>query len=469
MSDIQFYNSLTRTKETFTPINGNEVRMYSCGPTVYNVAHIGNFRAYVFSDILRRALLSKGYDVKLVMNLTDVDDKTIKGAQAAGLPLTEYTKTYKDAFFEDIERLRIKPAFAYPAATGHIPEMIDIIKRLAANGHTYEADGSTYFRIASFPEYGKLSNLSQDDLIAGASGRVASDEYEKENVSDFALWKGYTEGDGDVAWESPFGKGRPGWHIECSAMSSKYLGAHFDLHTGGVDNKFPHHENEIAQSECAFKEPFVNYWLHCEHLIVDGEKMSKSKGNFFTLRDLLDKGHNPLAIRYLLLSSHYRKQLNFTFEGLAQAQKAIDRVNDLVFRLRDVTSNSGDTSDLCALLTKSEEAFFACLYDDLNIAGALGVLFEFVRDVNSAFDTLDTTFRDDALVFLTKVNDIIDCFDVEAVEDELLDDDIQRLIDERTAARKSKDFARADEIRDTLAAEGIELLDTPDGVKWKRK
>ena len=314
MKDILFYNSLTREKEVFKPINANEVGMYSCGPTVYNYAHIGNFRAYIFSDLLRRVLEDYGYNVKLVMNLTDVDDKTIKNSKENHISLNDYTKKYKEAFFEDIKTLGIKKATVNPAATDHIKEMIDIIELLKKNGHTYESDGSVYFKISTFPQYGELANLDKQELLDGASGRVLNDEYDKENASDFVLWKAYTEDDGDVYWDSPFGKGRPGWHIECSAMSCKYLGKHFDIHTGGVDNKFPHHENEIAQNEAAFNEKFVNYWLHCEHLIVDGEKMSKSKGNFYTLRDLLDKGLSPEAIRYSLINSHYRKQLNFTYQ-----------------------------------------------------------------------------------------------------------------------------------------------------------
>ena len=290
MKDIVFYNSLTRKKEVFNPINKDEVGIYSCGPTVYNYAHIGNFRAYIFSDLIRRVLEDYGYNVKLIMNLTDVDDKTIKNSKENNISLESYTQKYKEAFFEDINTLNIKKATAYPSATLHIKEMIDIIELLKKNNHTYEVDGSVYFKISTFQKYGELANLDKQELLDGASGRVFNDEYDKENASDFVLWKAYTEEDGDVYWDSPFGKGRPGWHIECSAMSCKYLGNHFDIHTGGIDNKFPHHENEIAQNEAAFNEKFVNYWLHCEHLIVDGEKMSKSKGNFYTLRDLLDKG-----------------------------------------------------------------------------------------------------------------------------------------------------------------------------------
>ncbi|MBI4978033.1 MAG: cysteine--tRNA ligase [Spirochaetes bacterium] len=462
---LTFHNSLTRREEEFIPIDPKEVKVYSCGPTVYNPAHIGNFRAYVVSDLLHRTLMLAGYNVKLVMNLTDVDDKTIRGAKAANMPLAEYTAKYKQMFFEDMETLRIKKAFKYPAATDHISEMVDIIKKLRDKGHTYEADGSIYFRIDTFTSYGALANLAENKLIAGKSGRVANDEYEKENAADFALWKGYTPDDGDVFWETELGKGRPGWHIECSAMSSKYLGTHFDIHTGGVDNKFPHHENELAQSECAFGGKFVNYWLHNEHLIVDGEKMSKSKGNFFTLRDLTAKGYDPLAIRYLLLSSHYRKQLNFTIDGITQASKAIERVNDLIFRLKTPSAATGDAAVREKLAT-ARSAFRQHLFNDLNIAGSLGVLFDFIRETNHAFSSIDRLLADEILAFLKEVDSVIGCFTFDAGAS--LAEDVERLIADRTAARKAKDYKKSDEIRDKLKAMGIEIMDTPAGVTWKK-
>ncbi len=470
MYNLSFYNSITRQKEVFKPINDKQVGMYSCGPTVYNYAHIGNLRAYVFSDLIRRVLEDAGYNVKLVMNLTDVDDKTIKNSIEKKVSLDEYTKEYKNAFFEDIKALRIKPADTNPSATDHIKEMIDIIKLLKKNGHTYEVDGSVYFKISTFKGYGELANLDKQELIAGASGRVSSDEYDKENASDFVLWKAYTPEDGEVYWDSPFGKGRPGWHIECSAMSAKYLGKHFDIHTGGVDNKFPHHENEIAQNECAFNEKFVNYWLHCEHLIVDGEKMSKSKGNFYTLRDLLDKGISALAIRYSLINSHYRKQLNFTIEGIKQSQSAIDRVNDLIFRLKDINNDStSDSSDLLEKISEFNNNFTLAIYNDLNISEALGVFFTFVKLINTSFDNVNNSVRDEALKFIERVNNIVDCFNVK--EDIVLEDEakINKLIEERSIAKKNKDFALADKIRDELIGMGIEIMDTPQGVKWKRK
>lgn len=468
---IKFYNSLTRQKEEFKPMNEKEVGMYSCGPTVYNYAHIGNFRAYIFSDLVRRVLEDYGYNVKLVMNLTDVDDKTIRNSKENHISLSEYTKKYKEAFFEDIKTLRIKPATVNPSATEHINEMIDIIKLLEKNGHTYEADGSIYFKISTFPEYGELANLDKQELKEGASGRVSSDEYDKENASDFVLWKAYTEEDGDIYWDSPFGKGRPGWHIECSAMSCKYLGKHFDIHTGGVDNKFPHHENEIAQNEAAFNEKFVNYWLHCEHLIVDGEKMSKSKGNFYTLRDLLNKGLSAEAIRYSLMNSHYRKQLNFTIEGINQSQSAIDRVNDLIFRLKDVNKTDADDSAVMKELEEANKNFFESIYDDLNVSEALGVFFSFIKSINISFDSINVSSRDAIIKFIERVNNIINCFnmngekEIESSEEEK----INKLIEERTLAKKEKNYKRADEIRDELNSMGIEIMDTPNGVRWKRK
>ncbi len=472
MKNIVFYNSLTREKEVFKPINADEVGMYSCGPTVYNYAHIGNFRAYVFSDLLKRVLEDYGYNVKLIMNLTDVDDKTIKNSKESNISLNEYTKKYKEAFFEDIKTLGIKKASENPSATDHIKEMIDIIELLKKNGYTYEADGSIYFKISSFPKYGELANLDKQELLENASGRVLNDEYDKENASDFVLWKAYTKEDGDVYWDSPFGRGRPGWHIECSAMSSKYLGKHFDIHTGGIDNKFPHHENEIAQNEAAFNEKFVNYWLHCEHLIVNGEKMSKSKGNFYTLRDLLDKGLSPEAIRYSLINSHYRKQLNFTIDGIKQSQSAIDRVNDLIFRLHNIKRNEENkiNDNILKELEISHEKFSQSIYNDLNISEALGVLFTLIKNINTSFDYINNDARDKILKFIDRVNNIINCFkinDNESINED--DDKINKLIEERTSAKKEKNYKKADEIRDQLLSMGIEVMDTPQGVKWKRK
>ncbi len=328
---IRFYNTLSRALEVFESLVPGRVGLYTCGPTVYNFAHIGNFRAYMFEDLLHRHLLRSGLQVLRVMNLTDVDDKTIRGALAAGLPLKAFTAPFVQAFFEDLRALNILPADHYPAATDHVPEMIALVQTLLDKGHAYRSDdGSVYYRIDSFPSYGCLCHLDRSGLQAGA--RVAQDEYEKDNVADFALWKAWDEADGDVAWEAPWGRGRPGWHLECSAMSMRYLGPSFDLHTGGVDNMFPHHEDEIAQSEAATGQRFVRYWMHCAHLVVEGQKMSKSAGNFFTLRDLLQRGFNGREIRYLLLSTHYRQQLNFTIDGLHGARTALGRLD--AFRAR---------------------------------------------------------------------------------------------------------------------------------------
>ena len=316
---MRVHNSLTRRIEDLVPIADNEIRLYTCGPTVYNFAHIGNFRAYAFEDVLRRTILFNGMKIRQVMNLTDVDDKTIRGANAAGVPLQDYTKTYKDAFFADLKTLNIQPAEVYPAATDHIPEMIALVERLVEKGVAYKSDdGSVYFGVRKFPGYGKLAHIDFDNQRTGA--RCAADEYDKENVGDFALWKAWEPSDGPVGWDSPWGRGRPGWHIECSAMSMKYLGETFDLHTGGIDNLFPHHENEIAQAEAATGKPFVKTWMHCAHLRVNGEKMSKSLGNFFTLRDLLDKGYTGREIRYVLINAHYRSGLNFAFSALDDAR-----------------------------------------------------------------------------------------------------------------------------------------------------
>ena len=337
---LKFYNTALRQKETFVPLEGRHVRMYTCGPTVYNFAHIGNFRTYVFEDLLRRTLKFFGYQVTQVMNLTDVDDKTIKGAIANKVSLDAFTEPFKEAFFEDLKTLRIEPVEHYPAATDYIPEMIAMIEELLQKGIAYAGgDGSIYYAIQKFPRYGCLSHLHLEELQAGASERVANDEYEKDNVADFVLWKSYDpERDGEIYWESPFGPGRPGWHLECSAMAMKILGETIDIHVGGIDNMFPHHENEIAQSEACSGKPFVKLWMHAEHLVVDHKKMSKSLGNFYTLRDLLAKGYTGTQVRYLLLQTHYKTQLNFTFQGLDGAKSALQRLNDFIQRLNEIES-----------------------------------------------------------------------------------------------------------------------------------
>jgi len=462
---IRFYNTLSRRLEEFEPLIPGQVRMYTCGPTVYNFAHIGNFRTYLFEDLLRRHLKYRGYAVTQVMNLTDVEDKTIRASRETGVPLKELTKKYIDAFFADLDTLRIERAEHYPAATDHIPEMVAIIKRLREKGHTYEAGGSTYFRLSSFPGYGRLSHFDLSRLKEGASGRVDLDEYGTEDARDFALWKAHDADDGDVYWDTELGRGRPGWHIECSAMSMKYLGESFDIHTGGIDNMFPHHENEIAQSECATGQTFVKYWLHSAHLMVEGRKMAKSFGNFYTLRDLVEAGHNPIAIRWVLLATHYRQPSNFTFEAVEAANQALQRIKDFRLRLKNAM---GSGSDLAAEIETCEKAFGAALDDDLNISGALAAVFDFVRDVNRLIDRGEAGARgaENATALLERLDAVTGLFPVmeDAVPQAVLD-----LALERQQARRNKDFARADAIRNQLANDGWIIEDTPDGPRVKRK
>jgi len=477
---LQFYNTMSRRQEAFEPREAGKAAMYTCGPTVYNYAHIGNFRAYIFEDILRRALRFCGYEVNQVMNLTDVDDKTIRDSIAAGMSLDAFTQQFKDAFFEDVDELRIERAEAYPAATDHISEMIDIITTLIEKNIAYVSDDNcVYYSIDKFPDYGKLAQIDRSGQRSGT--RVKNDEYEKDSVADFALWKAWGETDGDTAWDSPWGRGRPGWHIECSAMSMKYLGPHFDLHTGGVDNMFPHHEDEIAQSEAATGETFVNYWLHCEHLMVNGKKMSKSEGNFFTLRDLLDAGYTGREVRYLLLAAHYRQQLNFRaprnaetnvieFVGLEEARTVLRRFDDFIHRLREVAASPDmglDTAtNLCAT---AESAFRAGLEDDLNISEALAAFFDFMRDVNKALDdsALAGNPAEMVLTACRRFDSVLDVFDLDKGEEEA-PAEILALVEARQQARQTKDFARADEIRDELTNAGWVLEDSPTGPRVKR-
>jgi cysteinyl-tRNA synthetase len=464
---VKLYNTLGRALSDFAPKDGH-VRLYTCGPTIYNVAHIGNLRTFLFEDVLRRALKAKGWRVTQVMNLTDVDDKTIEGAMKAGLPLREFTEKYAQAFFEDLRTLGIEPAEHYPRATDHIPEMIALIERLKARGHTYEADGSVWFRIASFPEYGKLSGIDLTQMRR--SERVAEDSYEKEDVKDFALWKGAKPG--EPGWDSPWGKGRPGWHIECSAMSMKYLGEQFDIHTGGVDNIFPHHENEVAQSEGATGKPFVNVWLHAEHLIVDGEKMSKSKGNFYTLGQVLERKNDPAAVRYLFLSVPYRQKLNFTFDALAGAAASVDRLRTAAQRFAEIAA-SGSGSPRGRTWPAAEKSaalardFEAALDDDLNTARALAAVFDFVREAHKAADAgeLDAPGAAAAVAALRSVDRVLGILPAAA---EVLPAEIEAAIEARHAARKRRDFAESDRIRQELAGKGIVLEDTPGGTRWKK-
>jgi cysteinyl-tRNA synthetase len=464
---IRLFNTLTRQKEQFSPMEKDKVGIYTCGPTVYDYAHIGNFRAFIFEDLLKRWLQHCGFQVNHVMNLTDVDDKTIKGSQKQQKPLREYTDFYAKAFFEDIQALNIEPATVYPRATDHVPEMVSIIKILLQKGVAYRGeDGSIYFAISKFPEYGKLSHLKTAELKSGA--RVSQDEYAKEEAQDFALWKAYTPEDGDVYWETELGKGRPGWHIECSAMSMKYLGETFDIHCGGVDNMFPHHENEIAQSEAATGKTFVHYWMHNEHLLVEGKKMAKRLGNFYTLRDLLAKGLDPLAIRYLLLSTHYRQQFNFTFEGLDAAKGAIERLANLQRRLQDANGKS-NSEEIEQLTNKIQTCFTEALNDDLNVSIALASLFDFARDVNNLLDA-NALSKEEA----TKINKLIMDLDqvlgvIPKLKEETLSKEAEELIKKREEARKTKDWKTADAARQQLKAMGIILEDTAQGVRWKRE
>jgi cysteinyl-tRNA synthetase len=462
---LRLYNTLTRVKEEFQPIHPGEVRFYTCGPTVYDYAHIGNFRAFVFADIMRRYLIYKGYRVTQVMNLTDVDDRMIHGARQAKLSLSEYSKVYAQAFFEDLRTLNIQPAEHYPAATEHIPEMLALIARLVERGYAYQAGGSIYFKVDAFPGYGKLSHLEERHLQAGASGRVDADDYEKEDVRDFALWKGWTEDDGDVYWETEFGKGRPGWHLECSAMSMKYLGTPFDIHAGGIDLVFPHHENEIAQSEAATGQSFVRYWVHCHHLLINNQKMSKSLGNFHTLRDLLQRGHKPKAIRYVLLSTHYRQTQNFTMDGLAAAEAAVQRLRDFMANLRTA---EGTGTPVDGLIRQALQQFEEGMDDDLNISLGLAAIFGFVRDVNRllADGRLSQENAQAVMATMRRFDRVLGLLDT---EETAVDAEVERLAEEREQARKRRDFATADRLRAQIAARGYVIEDTPHGprLKWQ--
>ncbi|MBI4460153.1 MAG: cysteine--tRNA ligase [Acidobacteria bacterium] len=484
---ISFYNTMSGRVEEFVPLEPGQVRMYTCGPTVYDYAHIGNYRTFVFGDILRRHLRRSGFQLLHVMNITDVDDKTIQNAAAAGLALPEYTERYLQAFLEDTAALRLEGPERLVRATAHIPDMVRTIRQLEEKGYTYRSDGSIYFRIANFPSYGKLSKIDFSGMRPGA--RVDRDEYEKADVRDFVLWKAPKPG--EPSWDTELGPGRPGWHIECSVMATKYLGESFDIHAGGVDLIFPHHENEIAQSESLTGKPFARYWLHCEHLLVDGQKMSKSLGNYFTLRDLLRQGHTAESIRYLLLSVPHGKQLNFTMEGLRQAANSIDRLENFLFRVSQTSFPEGVNSAIEAKTAFFPEAFGKALDDDLNTAQALGVLFELVRDVNIAIDAEELRNGNIKAILkcLENANDILDVLSpapetltgaalpggraaavTAAVGDGVpSSEEIERRLQERTEAREQRKFALADQIRDELEAAGVLIEDTKDAVRWRRK
>jgi len=467
MSQLRLTNTLGGKLEAFQPIDDNHVRMYTCGLTVYNRGHIGNFRTFVSQDVLRRYLKYKGYRITQVTNFTDVDDKTIDGARAAGMGLREYTQKFIDYFYEDCATLNIERAEHYPRATDpeYIDAMVELVQKLAQRGHTYRSDGSIYFKVDSFPEYGKLSRIDVTGMKPGA--RVDADEYTKENVRDFVLWKG-PKGD-EPSWDTAIGPGRPGWHLECSAMGMKLLGETFDLHSGGVDLIFPHHENEIAQSEGATGKPFVRHWMHTEFLLVEGEKMSKSKGNQFTVKELVDEGYSPMAMRYLLLSVYYRQQLNFTREGLRQAETAIRRVDDLLDRLSEV-SREGEASEASReaasrTLSRFEEAMDA----DLNTSAALAALFDLMKEGNTALSSSSMT-KGDARAFTEAIERMNQVFAVFGKGEKLsLDREVENLIEERIQARGRRDFQRADAIRKQLEDRGIVLEDSPTGTRWRRK
>jgi cysteinyl-tRNA synthetase len=479
MTEIQFHNTLTDKTEPFIPLVEGEVSAYTCGPTVYDFAHVGNFRTFVFQDVLRRYLKSRGYRVIQVMNLTDVDDRIIQKAAAAGVSIREYTDKYIQAYLDDRRALNLEPPEHVARATEHIDDMVELIQQLTAKGFTYTSEGSTYFRISKFPNYGKLSKIDVAGMQTGA--RVDMDRYDKDNARDFALWKAPKPG--EHFWETPIGPGRPGWHIECSAMAMKYLGETLDIHSGGVDLTFPHHENEIAQSEAATGKPFAHFWLHAEHLLVDQAKMSKSMGNFATLRELFAHGHKPSSVRFLLASVPYRRQLNFTAESLQGAASSVERLRTFAARIRSGKFSEGASTVIAERVAKAREEFDSGLADDLNTAQALAAIFDLVRDINTAmdrgefrqgdaasvltaleaFDAIFAVLRDDDAEKLRALGIASDSPSFDAAE-------IEALVEERQAARKRRDFAASDRIRGQLAERGIILEDSRDGgVRWKRK
>ena len=470
---LRLFNTYSRELEDFHPLDsaGRAVKMYTCGPTVYSHAHIGNFRAYLFEDLLQRHLELRDYKVRRVMNITDVDDKTIRGSREAGVPLAEFTSPFKLAFFEDLETLRIKRADFFPEATDEkeIAAMIEMIKTLMTRELAYQADdNSVYFRINKFPEYGRLAHFDLTELRS--TGRVKSDEYDKEHVGDFALWKAWDADDGPVKWGSPWGPGRPGWHIECSAMATQLLGDQLDIHCGGVDNIFPHHEAEIAQTEGCTGKKFVRYWLHCAHLMVDGQKMSKSLGNFYTLRDVLAKDYSGREVRYALMRVHYRAPLNFTWEGMEESREALRRIDDWVARLRDNAKeeNAQRSTSNVHRPTKDHSGFEDALDDDLNISGALGILFETIRETNRALDLgeLDASEAHSWLQWWEGIDRVLQ---INGEEKSEMPEEIAALAEARSQARLAKDWRKSDELRDELGAKGWEARDTKDGQTITRR
>jgi cysteinyl-tRNA synthetase len=490
---LRLFNTLTGQIDPLTPSDGATLRMYACGPTVYDYGHIGNFRTFLQVDVLRRFLELTGIRVRHVMNVTDVDDKIIRNATAAKLPIGEYTKRFEQAFFEDLEALRVERPEIIARATEHIPRMVELVQRLAAAGAAYQTeDGSWYFRLAAFPAYGKLSKKDLSGMEDGA--RVDLDEYEKDSARDFALWKAAKPG--ETSWDTAIGRGRPGWHIECSAMAMEYLGESFDLHCGGEDLMFPHHENEIAQSECVTHKPFARHWMHVRFLLVDGRKMSKSEGNFYTLRDLLLKGYKASAIRLALISVPYRHQYNFTFEGLTEATNAIERLRTFHQRLTAGSFAPGENPAMQEAAKKAQADYLAALENDLNIAEARAPIFDLVRAANTAIDQgqLKAGDREAILAVLASFDAVfcvIEDHDAEptrralewaaetgrmndvapelVASQALTDEAIDALVAERTLAKKQRNFARADQIRNELAEKGVVIEDSKDGVRWKRK
>jgi cysteinyl-tRNA synthetase len=466
---LRLLNTYTRKLQKFAPLKKNTVRMYTCGPTVWDYAHIGNFRTYIFQDVLRRYLEFKGYKVTQVTNITDVDDRTIRQSKETGLTLHEYTKKYEEAYLADLGALNIERAEHYPRATEHIDEMVALVKKLVRRGFAYEAEGSIYFDISKFRAYGRLSGVHMDELKDGA--RIDSDKYNKDEARDFALWKGWHPDDGDVFWETAIGKGRPGWHLECSAMSMKYLGTTFDIHSGGEDLIFPHHENEIAQSEAATGKRFVRFWLHSGMLLVGGRKMAKSSGNFFTLRDLLSKGHDPLAVRYLLMSAQYRAQLNFTEGVLADAEKAVQAIRGTYRRINNIgRTRRHSNAQLLEILSRERREFEKAMDDDLNTPGALAAIHRAARVVNRAIDQDEVSTKDTVAIhqFFSDLDRVVGILGGQIKADEL-PEEAGRLIRDRDQARANRDWATADSLREQLLAMGIVVEDTPAGTVWKRK
>lgn len=466
---LRLMNTYGRKLQKFVPLKKNTVRMYTCGPTVWDYAHIGNFRTYVFQDVLRRYLKYRGYRVIQVTNITDVDDKTIRQSKATGVTLSEYTKKYEEAYLADLRALNIERAEHYPRATQHIEQMVALVKRLIRKGFGYQAEGSVYFDISKFRKYGRLSGARLDELKAGA--RVDSDEYSKDEARDFVLWKGWHPEDGDIFWETAIGKGRPGWHIECSAMSMKYLGTTFDIHSGGEDLIFPHHENEIAQSEAATGKRFVRFWLHSGMLLVAGRKMAKSSGNFFTLRDLLSKGHDPLAVRYLLMSAHYRAQLNFTEEALVDAAKALEALRGTCRRAKDIEATcQQEKIGLQRALSLEELEFERAMDGDLNTPRALAAVHRGARAVNRAIDQGEVSKKDTIAIrrFFSNLDRVLGIL-AEQTKTQELPEEAERLMRERDLARANRDWETADRLRKELSAIGILVEDTSAGTVWKRK